>query len=110
MDAPINNSVVTKFFLHHFTDFLLNNTEQHLDEGIRVMPKEYFSVPSSNPNANYCRHHGSNLWRTGGKNKSLLKRIMRSLLGEIFYFKLASCNVCRKNEFYPILIEHRKRR
>ena len=109
-DAPINNSIVTKFFLRNFPEFRLNNTEQRLSGGIRVLPKEYFSVPSFNPAANYCRHHGSNLWRAGGKDKSPAKRIVRSLLGEVLYFKLAAWKICRSNEFYPTLLEHRKRR
>jgi hypothetical protein len=107
-DAPINNSVVTKFFLRHFPEFRLNNREQRLSGGIRVLPKEYFSVPSFNPKANYCRHHGSNLWRVGGKSKSPVKRITRSLLGEVLYFKLAAWKVCWKNEFSPVMREHRK--
>lgn len=109
-DAPINNAVVTRFFLRHFPNFCLNNTEQRLDGGIRILPKEFFSVPSFNPAANYCRHHGSNLWREGGKGKSPFKRVVRSLLGEVLYFKLAAWNVCRRNEFYPTLLEHRKHR
>lgn len=108
-DAPINNSIVTKFFLRHFPEFRLNNSEQRLTGGIRVLPKEYFSVPSFNPEANYCRHHGSNLWRIGGKDKSPLKRMIRALLGEVLYFKLVAWNVCRKNEFYPTFLQHRKR-
>jgi mannosyltransferase OCH1-like enzyme len=109
-DAPINNSIVTSFFLRHFSEFRLNNTEQRLSGGIRVLPKEYFSVPSFNPAANYCRHHGSNLWRAGGKDKSAVKRIVRALLGEVLYFKLAAWNVCRRNEFLPIMREHRRRK
>lgn len=109
-DAPINNSLVTKSFLRHFPEFRLNNSEQRLDGDIHVLPKEFFSVPSCDPAANYCRHHGSNLWRIGGKNKSPLKRIVRSLLGEVLYFKLAAWNVCRRNEFHPTLRKHRRMR
>ncbi len=109
-DAPINNSVVTRFFLRHFPEFRLNNTEQRLSGGLRVMPKEYFSVPSFNSSANYCRHHGSNLWRVGGKGKSPTKRIVRSMLGEVLYFKLVAWKICRNNEFYPTVLQHRKRR
>lgn len=109
-DTPINNSIVTKFFLRHFPEFRLNNTEQRLSGDIRVLPKEYFSVPSFNTAANYCRHHGSNLWRAGGKGKSPVKRIVRSLLGEVLYFKLAAWNVCRRNEFLPVMREHRRRK
>lgn len=107
-DAIINNTVVTKFFLRNFPEFLLNNTEQHPGDDIRIMPKEYFSVPSHDPEENYCRHHGSNLWREGGKGGSRLKSVVRRMLGEVFYFKLAAWNVCRKNEFLPILREHRR--
>ena len=107
-DATINNTVVTKFFLHNFPYFKLNNTEQQLHDGIQVMPKEYFSVPSHDPKASFCRHHGTNFWRDGGKGGSRLKLLVRRILGEVFYFKLAAWNVCRKNEFLPTLREHRK--
>jgi hypothetical protein len=107
-DAPINNALVTRHFLEHFPDYRLNNAEQRLKGGVRIMPKEYFSVPSFNPSANFCRHHGSNLWREGGKGGSRIKRVVRRMLGEVLYFKLAAWNVCRRNEFLPILKEHRR--
>ncbi len=107
-DAPINNTIVTRYFLEHYDQFRLNNKEQHLADGIRIMPKEFFSVPSFDPMGNYCRHHGSNLWREGGKGTSPAKRLVRNILGEVLYFKLAAWNVCRKNEFSPTMRIHRK--
>ena len=110
MDAPINNAVVTKFFLREFPEFRLNNTNQRVGEDIAIQSKEYFSVPSFDPCENFCRHHGSNLWKEGGKQSSTIKGLVRRLLGEVLYFKIVSHKVCRINEFYPTYKQHKKSR
>lgn len=105
-NAVVNNTVVTRYFLEKVEGFRLDNTQQSFAEGVEVYPKEYFSVPSFNSSAGYCRHHGSNLWK-GGKNSSFPKRCLRRMIGEALYFKLVAHKVCKTNEFYPIYRSHK---
>lgn len=105
-DAPISNAVFTRTFLRHFPEFRLNNHDQQLPDGIRVYGKEYFSVPCSDPEKGFSRHHGTNLWLEGGKRSSPLKKLIRSLLGEVLYFKWVNRHICRINEFGPIHRQH----
>ncbi len=109
-DAPINNAIVTRFFLRHFPSFRLTNTSQLLDDDVQVYAKDYFSIPSSDYSRNFCRHHGSNLWKDGGHHVSLGKRLIRKLLGEKIYYQLVNQNICRVNEFGPIHREHQRRK
>lgn len=105
-DAPINNAIVTRFFLRHFPDFRLTNADQVLDGDVHIHGKEYFSVPSSDRNKNFSRHHGSNLWMDGGRSVSPVKRLARSLLGEVSYYRLVNRRICQINEFGPIHRDH----
>ena len=106
--APINNALVTRFFLKRFPGFRLNNCDQTLPDDVHVYGKEYFSIPSSDRAKNFARHHGSNLWRSSEKDASKVKSAIRRLMGEENYYKLICYKVCRVNEFYPIYKSHRK--
>ncbi len=105
-DAPINNAIVTRFFLRHFPSFRLTNADQHLEQDIHVYGKEYFSVPSADPAKNFSRHHGSNLWKSGSRNVSPVKQLIRNLLGEVAYYRLVNRRICRINEFGPVYRDH----
>ncbi|WP_411826376.1 glycosyltransferase family 32 protein [Luteolibacter sp. AS25] len=105
-EAEINNIITTRHFLETFEEFRLNNSRQVLPEGIEVYPKEYFSVPTKNTEAGFCRHHGTNLWR-GGKRSSILKNLVRKVLGEANYFKLVAWKVNRASQFYPVYQKHK---
>lgn len=105
-DAPINNAVVTRLFLRHFPTFRLTNAQQKLDGDVLVFEKEYFSVPSSDSAKNFSRHHGSNLWKDGARSASPLKKLIRNLLGEVYYYRLVNRKICRINEFGPIYRDH----
>jgi mannosyltransferase OCH1-like enzyme len=35
----INNIIVTDYFLHHYPEFRLNNRDQRMGDGVRVLPK-----------------------------------------------------------------------
>lgn len=107
-DAPINNAIVTRFFLRHFPAFRLTNADQVLDDDIHIHGKEYFSVPSSDRTKNFSRHHGSNLWKDGGSNASPVKRLARRLLGEVSYYRLVNRKICQINEFGPIHRAHQQ--
>ena len=107
-DAPINNALVTRFFLKRFPEFRLNNTDQVVGTDVHIFEKEYFSVPSFDASKNFSRHHGSNLWKGGKRKASALKSLARNLLGEVLYFKLISYHVCRINEFYPVYQQHKR--
>jgi Glycosyltransferase sugar-binding region containing DXD motif len=99
---PINNAIVTRYFLKNVPSFRLNNKDQLIDGDIRVYSKEYFSVPCHDETKNFSRHHGSNLWIDGGRKTSSLKGLIRRMLGEVLYFKIIAWRINRINEFGPI--------
>jgi hypothetical protein len=109
-DNLINNSIVTKFFLKRFPDFRLNNADQVIKGDVHLFGKEYFSVPTYDKAKGFSRHHGSNLWKGGGAQRSWLKGLLRRTLGEVLYYRLVSWKVCQVNEFRPVWEEHRKRK
>lgn len=103
----INNKFVTEFFLETFESFRLNGSLQTLAGDVHIYPKEYFSVPTHDPHSGYTRHHATNLWRLKPSN-SLLKRVVRKLIGEVLYFKLVACKINRTHEFRDIYRAHRE--
>lgn len=109
-DAPINNAIVTRFFLRHFPSFRLDNSDQMMSDDIHLYGKEYFSVPSSDRNKGFSVHHGSNLWKDGAATSSRLKRMIRRMIGEVAYYRLVNRKICRINEFGPIHRDHLHRR
>ena len=85
----VNNDLVTRYFLEHFPEFKLNNTEQMVGEGIRIMPKEYFVVPSFDPAHNYAVHLANNHWKKVGRSFPL-GRLVRTVVGEVWFYRLVN--------------------
>lgn len=83
----INNTIVTKHILLNYPEFHLNNKEQVIGGDIRILPKEYFVVPSFRSDRNYAVHNANNHWRKQRK-RSLTGRVIEALIGEVLFYKL----------------------
>ena len=46
VEPEVNNVIVTKHFIETYPKFRLNNKEQIIGGDIRILPKEYFILPS----------------------------------------------------------------
>lgn len=74
-----SNPFVTKIFLKEFPDFRTDGSRQALSDGSQVYPKDYFTYPSKNADANFAEHLFDNSWGTAnrglkGKVKALVKK------------------------------------
>lgn len=83
----VNNSLVTKHFLRNYPEFRLNNRDQRIGADIRVVPKEYFIVPSFDKRKNFAVHAADNQWKDAAdrRGKGLF---LRRLLGDVLFYKL----------------------
>ncbi|MCV9878013.1 glycosyltransferase family 32 protein [Brenneria izbisi] len=88
-----NNDLLTRYFLDKFDDFKLNGKEQVLDERIKIFEKNVFEHPSLFKSKNYTIHHFTQSWKSNGKIKTIIKRIVVSVIGLYFYRKY----ICRKS-------------
>jgi len=119
-DFHVNNTLITKFFLNHYSDFRLNNKFQVLGENIAVYPKEYFDCPSNDENMGYSVHHALGSWqdKTFYKNKyvnevfvlvmRLIITILKFTFGEPLYAQYRRRYSARKTQFYDIYLQHNK--
>jgi len=106
-EAVVNNAIVTAYFLRTYPDFELNNQDQRIGEDIRVLPKEYFVVPSFDRNENFAVHNSRNPWRLG-RRKLRFGQMLRPLLGEVLFFKLINVHMNLTSEF-PVMARARRR-
>lgn len=110
-DSP-NNDLFTRYFLGKYGDFKLNNKNQDLGD-LKIYKKEYFERPTYSKEMGYSVHHfmGS-WWRKSKKESNLkfwLKKILKKILGEVFYGKLLSYKALKISPFYGRYLEDRKR-
>lgn len=96
--ARVSNDVITRFFLERFPEFKLNNKDQIVGGNIRVLPKEYFTVPSFDKNMNFGVNQCANSWNPENKS-STLSKVIRTLFGEVIYFKLLNRKMVWKSEY-----------
>jgi len=101
VEARVSNDVITRFFLERFPEFKLNNKDQMVGGNIRVLPKEYFTVPSFDPRKNFGVNQCANSWNPETKS-SLLSKIIRTVLGEVIYFKLLNVKMVWKSDYKAI--------
>jgi len=86
----VNNVLVTRHFIRAYPRFELNNREQLLDGGVRVYPKEYFIVPGFNRSMSHAVHHAANHWDDERRGRIRPGRLVRSVIGDVLYFKLVN--------------------
>lgn len=104
----VNNDVVTRFFLREFPEFRLNNKDQRVGTDIRVVPKEYFVVPSFDGRKNFAVHGASNQWKEGGRRLGM-GRIVRALIGDVLFYKLVNLRMNWRSEYMAMdRARHRK--
>lgn len=97
-DGVINNELVTKYFLRNYPEFKLDNSDQRVGGDIRILPKEYFIVPSFDKGKNFGVHHAENHWNEA-PNGIGLGGLVRGIVGDVFFFKLVNLRMNWKSEF-----------
>lgn len=103
----VNNDIVTRYFLRKFPEFRLNNKDQRLANGIRVVPKEYFIVPSFDATKNYAVHAANNQWKPERRGLRL-GTVVRRLIGEVLFFKLVNLRMNWRSEYKALDRARRK--
>ncbi|MCB9168755.1 MAG: mannosyltransferase [Flavobacteriales bacterium] len=94
----VNNTYWTRHMIEHYPEFRLNNRDQVIGEGIRILPKEYFVVPSFRSSENYSRHHAQGSWRADRK-RSPWTQWVRRIVGEVVFYKLINIRMNWNSEF-----------
>lgn len=97
-EPRVSNDVVTRYFLERFPEFRLNNRDQVVGGDIRVLPKEYFTVPSFDRSKNFGVNQCANSWNPNAKS-SLLSRFLRMVFGEVIYFKLLNVKMVLNSDY-----------
>lgn len=99
LQAPVvNNVILTEYFLRTWPAFRLNNKDQRFGDGIRVLPKEYFVIPSFQRDKNYAVHNADNAWK-GHRRKFRTGRLVRQALGEVLFYKLVNARMNLMSEY-----------
>ncbi|MDJ0589821.1 MAG: hypothetical protein QNJ72_07465 [Pleurocapsa sp. MO_226.B13] len=104
----VNNTILTNYFLRTFPDFRLGNRKKLVGDNIYILPKEYFEIPTFNRKMGYFRHHETRFWDGGKVQRSLIKRILNVLIGDVLYHKLVQYKCLKNNEFYFLYEQHIK--
>ena len=97
-----------RFFIDRFPEFRLNNKDQIVGGDIRVLPKEYFTVPSFDSTKNFGVNQCANSWNPNTKS-SLLSKVVRALFGDVIYFKLLNVKMVWKSDYIPLERARRKK-
>jgi hypothetical protein len=108
VEARVSNDVITRFFIERFPEFRLNNKDQIVGGDIRVLPKEYFTVPSFDSTKNFGENQCANSWNPNTKS-SLLSKVVRALFGDVIYFKLLNVKMVWKSDYIPLERARRKK-
>ncbi|MCB0811409.1 MAG: hypothetical protein KDB96_19180, partial [Flavobacteriales bacterium] len=104
--CEVSNVYWTRHLIEHYPRLRLNNRDQAVGDGIRILPKEYFIVPSFNKDAGFARHHANGAWRqNAGRRRS--PHWLRRLLGDVLFFKLVNLRMNWNSEFRRL--ERRRR-
>lgn len=108
LDSPIvNNAIVTEYFLRTYPEFHVNNKDQRVGGDIRVLPKEYFVIPSFDRSKNYAVHNANNHWKPH-RRKFRMGRMLRQAIGDVLFFKLVNARMNMTSE-YPAMDRARVR-
>lgn len=99
LEGPVvNNIIVTEYFLKHFPEFRLNNRDQRIGEGVRVLPKEYFVLPSFDRDKNFSVHNANNHWKAK-RARWIIGPVVRAIIGDVLFFKLLNVYMNLKSDF-----------
>lgn len=104
----VSNMWITQWFLdkYPYPLFKLNGKEQGFDS-IKIYPRDYFEKECFKSNrGGYCRHFCDNTW---GKRRPLSVRVAKKILPRriVAYFSHEINQ--RKNEFYQLSLEHKRK-
>lgn len=94
----INNIIVTEYFLEHYPEFRLNNHDQRMHDGVRVLPKEYFVLPSFDRSKNFSVHNANNHWKEE-RAKWSIGPLVRGIIGDVLFFKLLNVYMNWQSDF-----------
>ena len=94
----INNIIVTEYVLQHYPEFRLNNHDQRMNDGVRILPKEYFVLPSFDRNKNFSVHNANNHWKDKPARPSV-GPLVRGVIGDVLFFKLLNVYMNQKSDF-----------
>ncbi|MEO8733683.1 MAG: glycosyltransferase, partial [Flavobacteriales bacterium] len=84
----VNNTLVTEYFIEAYPEFRLNNRDQIVGDDIRILPKEYFILPTYQKEKGYSLHLANNQWKPGVPRKFRPGKFVRSIIGDVLFFKL----------------------
>lgn len=98
VEPVVNNVLVTNHFIETFPKFRLNNKEQIIGGDIRILPKEYFILPSFSSDKNFSVHLADGQWRR--KDGSFgIGTVARKILGDVLFFKLYNLQMGWRSDF-----------
>jgi hypothetical protein len=100
-EGVVNNDLVTRHFLARYPGFRLNNRDQRLPDGVRVVPKEYFIVPSFDRTKNFAVHAANNHWKQPGGGGRLAGAVRR-VLGDVLFYKLVNLWMGWRSEYLAL--------
>ncbi len=107
-EGVVNNDLVTRHFLKRFPEFQLNNKDQRIGADVRVVPKEYFIVPSFDKKKNFSVHAANNHWKRPGRRVPVAG-IVRALIGDVLFYKLVNLRMSWRSEYIALdRARHRK--
>jgi len=96
--AQVSNDVVTRLFLERFPKFRLNNRDQRVDNGgIRVLPKEYFILPTWNKEIDYGVDQSFNSWKQ--PHGRPYGKYVRAVIGNVLFYKLINMRMNWRSEY-----------
>ena len=109
-EFTVSNDWITKYFLDHFPDFLLNGKRQSLAVGIEMYPKDWFERYQVKKNGGgYAEHHCAGSW-SDNKGVPLWKRALKKMLPRKWVSVLGHRSILKKTPYYHIYKEHKKRK
>jgi hypothetical protein len=97
-EAVVNNDIITRHFLARFPEFHLNNQDQRVGDDIRVVPKEYFIIPSFDRTKSYAVHAARNHWKADGRRITAAS-IVRRVIGDVLFYKLVNVRMNWGSEY-----------
>ena len=105
----VSNDWITKYFIEHFSDFLLNGKRQSLDCGIEIYPKDYFERYKINKKSpgGYAEHHCYGSWNDD--KISLSTKIVKKILPRKLISYLGHKRILKKTPFYSVYKRDKKR-
>ena len=107
-DFTVSNDWITKYFLDHYDDFLLNGKRQSLKCGIEIYPKDYFERYQLNKKkpGGYAEHHCAGSWND---NKvPTWKKILKKILPRKLVSYLGHKQFIKKTPYYSVYLKHKK--